>query len=123
MLIRGGVKLTAAAALCAAAAADLNTQRWYRVDTTRISEDLKKKFVQLHPDEETKEFLSVSIDKSSWVWTQIWYLLAKAVLRHFWSITDINGSLLTSHNSPGASGDRSVNALCKRSRRVSIAEH
>ncbi|XP_013140059.1 PREDICTED: uncharacterized protein LOC106104529 [Papilio polytes] len=66
-------------------------KKWYQVDKTRLSEDLKNKFVQLDPDEETKEFLSASIDKSSWVWTQIWYLLAKAVLRHFWSITDING--------------------------------
>lgn len=65
--------------------------QWYRVNKDRLCPDLIKKFVQLYPDEETKEFLSASIDKSSWVWTQIWYLLAKAVLRHFWSVTDING--------------------------------
>ncbi|CAH2091305.1 unnamed protein product [Euphydryas editha] len=64
---------------------------WYRVDKSRLSEELQQKFVQLEPDDETKEFLSNSIDKSSWVWTQIWYLLAKAVLKHFWTITDING--------------------------------
>ncbi|KAF9811164.1 hypothetical protein SFRURICE_002533, partial [Spodoptera frugiperda] len=67
---------------------------WYRVNKDRLCPELIKKFVQLYPDEETKEFLSASIDKSSWVWTQIWYLLAKAVLRHFWSVTDINGDLL-----------------------------
>ncbi|CAG5025298.1 unnamed protein product [Parnassius apollo] len=72
---------------------EFDQTEWYRIDTSRISEDLQKKFVQLHCDEETKEFLSSSIDKSSWVWTQIWYLLAKAVLKHFWSITDINGWL------------------------------
>ncbi|XP_014362212.2 protein-L-histidine N-pros-methyltransferase isoform X1 [Papilio machaon] len=72
---------------------EFDQTEWYRVDKSRLSENLKNKFVQLDPDEETKEFLSTSIDKSSWVWTQIWYLLAKAVLRHFWSITDINGWL------------------------------
>ncbi|XP_060802580.1 protein-L-histidine N-pros-methyltransferase isoform X2 [Amyelois transitella] len=72
---------------------EFDQEEWYRVEQNGLSPELKKKFVQLHPDEETKEFLSSSIDKSSWVWTQIWYLLAKAVLRHFWSITDINGWL------------------------------
>ncbi|XP_059053784.1 protein-L-histidine N-pros-methyltransferase isoform X1 [Achroia grisella] len=72
---------------------ELDQNEWYRVDSTRLSPELRQKFVQLHSDEETKEFLSTSIDKSSWVWTQIWYLLAKAVLKHFWSITDINGWL------------------------------
>ncbi|XP_047026930.1 protein-L-histidine N-pros-methyltransferase [Helicoverpa zea] len=72
---------------------ELDQNEWYRVNKERLCPDLIKKFVQLYPDEETKEFLSASIDKSSWVWTQIWYLLAKAVLRHFWSVTDINGWL------------------------------
>ncbi|XP_068618455.1 protein-L-histidine N-pros-methyltransferase isoform X2 [Battus philenor] len=72
---------------------EFDQTEWYRVDKSKLGEELQKKFVQLHPDEETKEFLSASIDKSSWVWTQIWYLLAKAVLKHFWSITDINGWL------------------------------
>ncbi|CAH0398673.1 unnamed protein product [Chilo suppressalis] len=72
---------------------ELDKNEWYRVDKTRLSPELQSKFVQLNADEETKEFLSSSIDKSTWVWTQLWYLLAKAVLKHFWSITDINGSL------------------------------
>ncbi|KAL4715850.1 hypothetical protein ACJJTC_014582, partial [Scirpophaga incertulas] len=101
MLIRGGVKLTAAAAFVDRRRI-LNTQRvtgagagpiyeWYRVDKSHLDPDLYDKFVQLDADEETRDFLSSSIDKSTWVWTQIWYLLAKAVLKHFWSITDING--------------------------------
>jgi hypothetical protein len=65
--------------------------QWYEVDKSRLDPELQNKFVQLHADEETRDFLSASIDKSTWVWTQIWYLLAKAVLRHFWSVTDING--------------------------------
>ncbi|XP_026732120.1 methyltransferase-like protein 9 isoform X2 [Trichoplusia ni] len=72
---------------------EFDQNEWYRVNKERLSPDLIQKFVQLYPDEETKAFLSASIDKSSWVWTQIWYLLAKAVLRHFWSVTDINGWL------------------------------
>ncbi|XP_075978914.1 protein-L-histidine N-pros-methyltransferase isoform X4 [Anticarsia gemmatalis] len=72
---------------------DLLLSKWYRVNKDRLSPDLVRKFVQLYPDEETKEFLSSSIEKSSWVWTQCWYLIAKAVLRHFWSVTDINGWL------------------------------
>ncbi|KAL0872077.1 hypothetical protein ABMA27_004502 [Loxostege sticticalis] len=72
---------------------EFDKSEWYRVDSSRLSPELKSTFVQLHADEETKSFLSSSIEKSSWVWTQIWYLLAKAVLKHFWSITDINGWL------------------------------
>lgn len=72
---------------------ELDQNEWYRVNRDRLSPELQQKFVQLHPDEETKQFLSASIEKSSWVWTQIWYLLAKAVLKRFWSITDINGWL------------------------------
>ncbi|XP_045450855.1 protein-L-histidine N-pros-methyltransferase-like [Melitaea cinxia] len=71
---------------------EFDQNEWYRVDKSRVNEELQQKFVQLEPDDETKEFLSNSIDKSSWVWTQIWYLLAKAVLKHFWTTTDINGS-------------------------------
>ncbi|CAG9087689.1 unnamed protein product [Plutella xylostella] len=70
---------------------ELDKNEWYQVNSSLLTVELKEKFVQLGPDEETKEFLSASIDKSSWVWTQIWYLLAKAVLRRFWSVTDING--------------------------------
>ncbi|XP_037972278.2 protein-L-histidine N-pros-methyltransferase isoform X1 [Plutella xylostella] len=72
---------------------ELDKNEWYQVNSSLLTVELKEKFVQLGPDEETKEFLSASIDKSSWVWTQIWYLLAKAVLRRFWSVTDINGWL------------------------------
>ncbi|KAJ0178396.1 hypothetical protein K1T71_006219 [Dendrolimus kikuchii] len=72
---------------------EFDQNQWYQVRKDRLTPELEEKFVQLHPDEETKEFLSQSIDKSTWVWTQIWYLLAKAVLKHFWSITDINGWL------------------------------
>ncbi|OWR49527.1 putative sodium/solute symporter [Danaus plexippus plexippus] len=75
---------------------EFDQHEWYRVDKSLLSEDLQKKFIQLHPDEETKQFLSSSIDKSSWVWTQIWYMLAKAVLKHFWTITDINGDTVDS---------------------------
>ncbi|XP_073947520.1 protein-L-histidine N-pros-methyltransferase isoform X2 [Choristoneura fumiferana] len=72
---------------------EYDQNEWYRVDKSRLSPQLLQKFRQLDPDEDTKAFLSASIDKSTWVWTQVWYLLAKAVLRHFWSITDINGWL------------------------------
>lgn len=72
---------------------ELDHNEWYRVNKDRLSPELMSKFVQLNPDDETKQFLSSSIEKSSWVWTQCWYLIAKAVLRHFWSVTDINGWL------------------------------
>ncbi|XP_063623325.1 protein-L-histidine N-pros-methyltransferase isoform X1 [Cydia splendana] len=72
---------------------EFDQTEWYRVDKSLLSPELQQKFKQLDPDDDTKAFLSASIDKSTWIWTQIWYLLAKAVLRHFWSITDINGWL------------------------------
>ncbi|XP_050672122.1 protein-L-histidine N-pros-methyltransferase isoform X2 [Leptidea sinapis] len=68
-------------------------KKWYNVDKSKLSQEMQEKFVQLHPDKETQEFLSESIDKSTWIWTQLWYLLAKSVLRHFWTTTDINGWL------------------------------
>ncbi|CAK1556135.1 unnamed protein product [Leptosia nina] len=66
---------------------------WYQVDKTKLSPELEEKFIQLYPDKETQDFLSTSIDKSSWVWTQLWYIIAKSFLRHFWTTTDINGWL------------------------------
>ncbi|XP_047503657.1 protein-L-histidine N-pros-methyltransferase isoform X2 [Pieris napi] len=72
---------------------EFDQNEWYQVDKSKLSPELQEKFVQLHPDKETQEFLSTSIDKSSWVWTQLWYILAKSFLRHFWTTTDINGWL------------------------------
>lgn len=72
---------------------DFDKTEWYKVDKTRLTPEIQEKFVQLEPDEETKDFLTKCIEKSSWVWTQIWYLLAKTVLKYFWTITDINGWL------------------------------
>lgn len=71
----------------------LDKTEWYRVDKSRMRPELAAKFVQLWPDAETKEFLAASIDKSSWVWTQIWHVLAKTALSPFWTRTDINGWL------------------------------
>lgn len=72
---------------------EFDKNEWYRVDRSRLDPELQEKFVQLHADDETKDFLSSSVEKSTWVWTQLWYLLAKAVLKHFWSVTYINGWL------------------------------
>ncbi|XP_038206173.1 methyltransferase-like protein 9 isoform X1 [Zerene cesonia] len=72
---------------------EFDQNEWYQVDKNQLPPEAQEKFIQLHPDKETQEFLTTSVDKSSWVWTQLWYILAKSFLRHFWTTTDINGWL------------------------------
>lgn len=71
----------------------LDKSEWYHVDVCHLPEDLQRTFVQLSLDDETQFFLDHSIEKSSWVVTQIWHCLAKTFLNVFLTQTSINGLL------------------------------
>jgi len=66
----------------------------YKVDLQAITdENIRGKFVQLSADVETREFIENSIDKSDWLFTQMYHNFAKALLGLFYTQTDINGIL------------------------------
>ncbi|CAG9855682.1 unnamed protein product [Phyllotreta striolata] len=66
---------------------------WYQCNFSLLSTSLATKFVQLHPDEDTLQFLKQSEKKSDWVFTQVWHSLIKLVFGLFMTQTSINGWL------------------------------
>lgn len=58
---------------------------------SRLSDDIGAKLVQCTEDEETREFLELSEEKSDWIFTQLYHLFAKAFLSWFMTNTTING--------------------------------
>jgi len=67
---------------------------WFSVELGRISSpDIRDKFVQLASDEETEAFIEHSVDQSDWVFTQLWYNVAKSLLSWVYCQTDINAML------------------------------
>jgi len=68
---------------------------WYYVDTSKIQdqENIASKFVQLNEDEATTAFIKHSFEQSDWLFTQLYYNLAKSLLSWFYCQTDINGIL------------------------------
>lgn len=73
---------------------NLDKSTWYSVNLDNMTDkDIVDKFIQLDADEETLEFVNDSEDKSDWIFTQLWYNLAKSVMQWMYSQTDINGML------------------------------
>ncbi len=68
---------------------------WYGVDKEVVDDkEFAAKFVRLGDDDETREFIEQSVDKSDSFLTQLWHNLAKSVMKLFYySQTDINGYL------------------------------
>jgi len=72
----------------------LDKSTWYSVKLDNISDkDIADKLIQLDADEETLQFVKDSEEKSDWIFTQLWYNLAKSVMQWMYSQTDINGML------------------------------
>ena len=67
------------------------TFQWYGLDVTKMPEDVCERFVQFTEDAETKEFLENCYEKSDWLFTQLYHLMFKALLRWFMTQTSING--------------------------------
>ncbi len=67
---------------------------WYECQQAKLSAPMWERYVPGSMDEETKRFLEQSVDKSDWLFTQLWHNLAKSVLATLrYSQTDINGML------------------------------
>ena len=73
---------------------EFDKQTWYSVNLDRLNcSDIKDKFVQLGVDEDTQAFIDQSVSQSDFLFTQLWYNLAKSFLSWFYCQTDINGLL------------------------------
>jgi len=65
--------------------------QWYTLETSSMSDELKKKFLQSTEDEETKEFLTNCYEKAEWIFMQLYHSLARSLLSWFMSSTSVNG--------------------------------
>lgn len=72
---------------------EMDRSIWYKVDITKMKPEISTKFVQLEEDEETTAFIKHSFEQSDWVFTQLYYNVAKSFLSFFYCQTDINGML------------------------------
>ncbi|XP_066289434.1 protein-L-histidine N-pros-methyltransferase-like isoform X4 [Branchiostoma lanceolatum] len=72
---------------------DTRYEEWYSCDVSLLSETLQPKYLPLHFDTETEEFLQGSREKSDWVFTQIFHSVVSTLLSMFVSVTSINGWL------------------------------
>ncbi|TSK14583.1 Methyltransferase-like protein 9 [Bagarius yarrelli] len=75
---------------------DLNVQElqeWYRCCPELLGEKIQPLFVQSQLDEETQAFLERSVEKSGWVFTQLYHSLFSTVFSPIISRTSINGFL------------------------------
>jgi len=68
---------------------------WYAVKNLKniTDEGIVGKFEQLSLDAETDVFIKRSIERSDWMFTQLYHNFAKAVLSWFYTQTDINAIL------------------------------
>ncbi|AWP17221.1 putative methyltransferase-like protein 9 isoform 2 [Scophthalmus maximus] len=69
------------------------TQEWYQCSPDLLGESLRPLFVQSHLDSDTKAFLKRSVEKSGWLFTQLYHSLVSTVLSALVSRTSINGFL------------------------------
>ncbi|XP_069012365.1 protein-L-histidine N-pros-methyltransferase isoform X1 [Embiotoca jacksoni] len=74
-----------------ASAAD--TQEWYRCCPDLLGEAVQPLFIQSHLDSGTKAFLKRSVEKSGWLFTQLYHSFVSTVLSPVVSRTSINGFL------------------------------
>jgi len=65
--------------------------QWYSFRAHLVSEDLAAKFVQFSEDDETKEFLEKSREKSDQLFTQLFHSIVKFILSWAMNKTSING--------------------------------
>ncbi|KAK2191304.1 hypothetical protein NP493_54g00026 [Ridgeia piscesae] len=72
---------------------DADHTHWYTLETSSMSDELKKKFLQSTEDEETKEFLTNCYEKAEWIFMQLYHSLARSLLSWFMSSTSVNGFL------------------------------
>ncbi|XP_071403629.1 protein-L-histidine N-pros-methyltransferase isoform X2 [Centroberyx affinis] len=74
-------------------AAGAETQEWYRCCPDLLGDAVQPLFVQSHLDSETQAFLKRSVEKSGWLFTQLYHSFISTVLSPVVSRTSINGLL------------------------------
>ncbi|KFQ03244.1 Methyltransferase-like 9, partial [Leptosomus discolor] len=66
---------------------------WYVCNTEQLSESLQPVFVQSYLDQGTQIFLNNSIEKSGWLFIQLYHSFVSSIFSLFMSRTSINGLL------------------------------
>uniref|UniRef100_A0A668AAP5 Methyltransferase 9, His-X-His N1-histidine n=2 Tax=Myripristis murdjan TaxID=586833 RepID=A0A668AAP5_9TELE len=74
-------------------AAGIETQEWYRCCPDLLGDTVRPLFVQSHLDTDTQAFLRRSVEKSGWLFTQLYHSFISSVLSPLISRTSINGLL------------------------------
>ncbi|XP_023792502.1 methyltransferase-like protein 9 isoform X4 [Cyanistes caeruleus] len=67
--------------------------KWYVCNTEQLSESLQPIFVQSYLDQGTQIFLNNSIEKSGWLFIQLYHSFVSSIFSLFMSRTSINGLL------------------------------
>jgi len=68
-----------------------NVLQWYSFRTRLLPGDLAAKFIQFSDDDETREFLENSKEKSDQLFTQLFHSVVKCILSWAMNKTSING--------------------------------
>ncbi|KAL7979216.1 hypothetical protein Chor_015240 [Crotalus horridus] len=76
-----------------AAPGDKENQQWYLCNTEQLYEALQPVFIQSYLDQGTRIFLNNSIEKSGWLFIQLYHSFVSSVFSLFMSRTSINGLL------------------------------
>uniref|UniRef100_A0A8C1IQM6 Methyltransferase like 9 n=1 Tax=Cyprinus carpio TaxID=7962 RepID=A0A8C1IQM6_CYPCA len=66
---------------------------WYRCSPEMLGEQVRSQFIQSHLDEDTQAFLRRSMEKSGWLFTQLYHSLFSTIFSPIVSRTSINGFL------------------------------
>ena len=66
--------------------------QWYQCSTDLLGDAVRPLFIQSHLDHDTQAFLKHSVDKSGWLFTQLYHSFMSTVLSPVVSRTSINGS-------------------------------
>ncbi|KAH0631938.1 hypothetical protein JD844_019848 [Phrynosoma platyrhinos] len=67
--------------------------QWYMCNTEQLCESLQPVFIQSYLDQGTQIFLNNSIEKSGWLFIQLYHSFVSSVFSLFMSRTSINGLL------------------------------
>uniref|UniRef100_A0A8C5LG67 Methyltransferase like 9 n=1 Tax=Jaculus jaculus TaxID=51337 RepID=A0A8C5LG67_JACJA len=77
----------------AAAGGRKETHQWYACNREKLCESLQSVFVQSYLDQGTQIFLNNSIEKSGWLFIQLYHSFVSSVFSLFMSRTSINGAM------------------------------
>ncbi|XP_005998439.1 methyltransferase-like protein 9 [Latimeria chalumnae] len=72
---------------------DSYEQQWYTCNVEKLCDSLQSVFVQSYFDSETHLFINGSIEKSGWLFVQLYHSFVSSVFTPFMSRTSINGLL------------------------------